>query len=129
MEDINIGVGVTFPLKVTNHKDLSGVYPVEGELKLITDNLLSLLQYTLGQRIRQEDFGNKLVSILEEPNNIILDRAVYTYLRVSISKYEPRISIKDIHTIRDGTKVNIIITYILVSNGSEQNLGFSYNTY
>ena len=128
MEDINIGVGVTFPLKVTDHNGKSGVYPVEGDLRLITDNLVSILQYTLGQRIRQEDFGNRLISIIEEPNNLVLDRAVYTYLRLAINKYEPRITVKDIHTVRDGTVVNIVITYTLISNSSEHSLGLSYNT-
>lgn len=129
MEDINIGVGVTFPLKVTEFKGHSGVYPVEGDIQLIQDNLVSILQYTVGQRIRQEDFGNKLISIIEEPNNLVLDRAVYTYLRIAISKYEPRIKIKDINTIKDGSTVNIVITYSLISNGSEHSLGLSYNLY
>jgi phage baseplate assembly protein W len=129
MEDINIGVGVTFPLKVTEFKGYSGVYPVEGDIQLIQDNLVSILQYTIGQRIRQEDFGNKLISIIEEPNNLVLDRAVYTYLRIAISKYEPRIKIKDINTIKDGSTVNIVITYNLISNGSEHSLGLSYNLY
>lgn len=128
MEDINIGVGVTFPLNVTNNNGKSGVYPVEGDIRLITDNLVSILQYTIGQRVRQEDFGNRLVSIIEEPNNLVLDRAVYTYLRLAINKYEPRITVRDIHTVKDGTIVNIVITYNLISNGSEHSLGLSYNT-
>lgn len=129
MEDINIGVGVTFPLKVTESNGYSGVYPVEGDIQLIQDNLIAILQYTIGQRIRQEDFGNKLVSIIEEPNNLVLDRVVYTYLRIAISKYEPRITIKDINTTRDGSTVNMVIIYNLVSNGSEHSLGLSYNIY
>lgn len=129
MEDINIGVGVTFPLKVTESKGYSGVYPVEGDIQLIQDNLIAILQYTIGQRIRQEDFGNKLVSIIEEPNNLVLDRVVYTYLRIAIGKYEPRITIKNINTTRDGSTVNMVIIYNLVSNGSEHSLGLSYNIY
>ena len=127
MKDLSIGIGVTFPLKVTDHKGESGVYPVEGDLQLITENLLAIFQYVIGQRIRQEDFGNNLISILEEPNNIILDRTIYTYLRMAINTYEPRIRVKDIHTTRSGTSVNILITYSLVSTGSENSVSLSYN--
>ena len=58
-----VGIGVTFPIQLTrNEKGETGWYPVNGDFKLIRDNISAILYYMIGQRFRQENlvvnFGN-----------------------------------------------------------------------
>ena len=49
-----VGNGMTYPIVLgTNSDKKTGWYPVLGSTKLITDNLNSLLQYSIGERFRQ----------------------------------------------------------------------------
>lgn len=65
-----VGIGVTYPIQLTtNEKGERGWYPVNGDFKLIRDNISSILYYMIGQRFRQENFGSKLWQCIEEPNS------------------------------------------------------------
>ena len=56
-----VGIGVTFPIQLTrNEKGETGWYPVNGDFKLIRDNISAILYYMIGQRFRQENFPSQL---------------------------------------------------------------------
>lgn len=101
MEELNIkqkaiGSGILFPLEVTSKEGKSGVYPVLGDMNLIENNIQSLIYYPYGFRYRQEEYGTKLESYIEEPNTQALNFLIKAHISSTIGAYESRIILKRI---------------------------------
>lgn len=130
MESINldiIGRGVTYPIILTENEDgKTGWYPISND-KLIEHNLGSILNYSIGQRFREEDFGTRLWECLEEPNTQALAFLVDQFLKDCISRWEPRITYKSSTITRDGSKLNILITYVINSTNSSKSATVTYD--
>lgn len=106
--ELAIGSGVTFPIEITEttrkvwddssktytSKKVKGWYPKLGDINLIKHNLESLIVYNRGFRIRQEDYGNVLESLLEEPNSQALRFYIKQEIISLFNTFEPRISFK-----------------------------------
>ena len=123
-----VGNGMTYPIVLgTNSDKKTGWYPVLGSTKLITDNLNSLLQYSIGERFRQEDFGTRLWECIEEPNTQAQAFLINTFLKEAISLYEDRINYKEAIISRSGNKLHIEMHYILKQSNEEKSLGITYN--
>ena len=123
-----VGNGMTYPIVLgTNSDKKTGWYPVFGSTKLITDNLNSLLQYSIGERFRQEDFGTRLWECIEEPNNQAQAFLINTFLKEAISLYEDRINYKESIISRSGNKLHIEMHYILKQSNEEKSLNITYD--
>lgn len=123
-----VGNGMTYPIVLgTNSDKKTGWYPVLGSTKLITDNLNSLLQYSIGERFRQEDFGTRLWECIEEPNNQAQAFLINTFLKEAISLYEDRINYKEAIISISGNKLHIEMHYTLNQSNEEKSLGITYN--
>ena len=123
-----IGNGMVYPIVLgTNSEHKTGWYPVIGNTKLITDNLNALLQYTIGERFRQEDFGTRLWECIEEPNTQAQAFLINTFLKEAISLYEDRINYKESIISRSGNKLHIEMHYILKQSNEEKSLSITYN--
>lgn len=115
-----IGTGAIFPINLLENKDgLIGWYPVQGSPTLIENNLRALIEYPIGQRLREESFGTRLWECIEEPNTQALTFMVREFLNQAISQFEPRIKIHNVTTIRNNTKLSIVMEYS-VSNTNQQ---------
>ena len=91
-----VGIGVTFPIQLTrNEKGETGWYPVNGDFKLIRDNISAILYYMIGQRFRQENFGSKLWQCIEEPNSQALSFIIKEFLKQAIGAWEQRKTFKN----------------------------------
>lgn len=124
----SIGTGALFPIQLsTDQNGNRGWYPVEGDVGLIENNLRSLVEYEIGQRFRQEEFGTRLSSCLEEPNNQALGFFVRKIITEAISRYEERIQIKRITTERDSAKIHIVMEYKVVGLNSDSYMSLTYN--
>ena len=123
-----VGNGMTYPIVLgTNSDKKTGWYPVLGSTKLITDNLNSLLQYSIGERFRQEDFGTRLWECIEEPNTQAQAFLINTFLKEAISLYEDRINYKESIISRSGNKLHIEMHYILKQSNEEKSLNITYD--
>ena len=123
-----VGTGLTYPIVLgTNSDKKTGWYPVLGSTKLITDNLNSLLQYIIGERFRQDDFGTRLWECIEEPNTQAQAFLINTFLKEAISLYEDRINYKEAIISRSGNKLHIEMHYTLKQSNEEKSLGITYN--
>ena len=123
-----VGNGMTYPIVLgTNSDKKTGWYPVLGSTKLITDNLNSLLQYSIGERFRQEDFGTRLWECIEEPNTQAQAFLINTFLKEAISLYEDRINYKEAIISRSGNNLHIEMHYTLKQSNEEKSLGITYN--
>ena len=123
-----IGNGMVYPIVLgTNSEHKTGWYPVIGDTKLISDNLNALLQYTIGERFRQEDFGTRLWECIEEPNTQAQAFLINTFLKEAISLYEDRINYKESIISRSGNKLHIEMHYILKQSNEEKSLNITYD--
>ena len=123
-----VGNGMVYPIVLgTNSEHKTGWYPVIGDTKLITDNINALLQYTIGERFRQEDFGTRLWECIEEPNTQAQAFLINTFLKEAISLYEDRINYKESIISRSGNKLHIEMHYILKQSNEEKSLSITYD--
>lgn len=107
-----IGVGAGFPIFLTqNEYGLTSWQPLEGDINLINQNIASILNYQLGQRIRQEDFGGRLWEAIEEPNNQASEFLVRRFIKDALKEWEERITVTDVKITRTGSKMNIEILF------------------
>jgi len=122
-----IGSGVLFPIKLeTNSSGQSGWYPVTGSTDLILHNINSVIQYELGFRIRQEDFGTRLWECIEEPNTQAQAFLVYQFVRQALVKWENRIVITGTKLFREGTKLTIQINYSIKNTNQTDTVSATY---
>lgn len=122
-----IGSGVLFPFSITkNASGATGVYPVKGTTDLILHNINSIIQYELGFRIRQEDFGTRLWECIEEPNTQAQAFLVNQFVKQALLKWENRIAITNTELIRQGTKLSIFIHYNIKNTNFGDVVGATY---
>lgn len=118
----SIGSGPTFPIQLKNGSWL----PVKGSLDLIEDNIISILTYQLGFRIRQEIFGTRNYECLEEPNINTTRLLIYRFTIEAIEAWEPRVKLIETKVFFDTTSININLKYKVLTNQSIGELDFSY---
>ena len=133
MEEYNqniaaIGIGAIFPIELKeNNQGQTGWYPVYGDSKLIEENIKALLLYEIGQRLRQEDFGTKLIEVLEEPNTSALSLLVREYIMQALAKYESRVVVTKISSTRLNQKLHILLEFRIVELNQDSFLEAQYN--
>lgn len=133
MEEYNqniaaIGIGAIFPIELKeNNQGQTGWYPVYGDSKLIEENIKALLLYEIGQRLRQEDFGTKLIEVLEEPNTSALSFLVREYIMQALAKYESRVVVTKISSTKLNQKLHILLEFRIVELNQDSFLEAQYN--
>lgn len=125
-----IGIGATYPIQIQkNELGETGWYPINGSLELIKNNISSILYYMIGQRFRQENFGNRLMECIEEQNTQALSFIIKEFIKTSIGTWEHRILLKRILVERINHKINIEVNYVLKEdNQNNQYLNISYDS-
>ena len=123
-----IGIGAIFPIELEeNDQGQTGWYPVYGDSKLIEENIKALLLYEIGQRLRQEDFGTRLIEVLEEPNTSALSFLIREYIMQALNKYESRVQINKISSIRLNQKLHILLEFRIVELNLDSFIEAQYN--
>lgn len=108
-----IGSGVIYPIILKTSDNGSGWYPVTGTPNLILHNINSIIQYELGFRIRQEDFGTRLLECIEEPNTQAQAFLVDQFVKQALTKWENRINITRTEISKSGTNLSIYVHYTI----------------
>ena len=124
-----IGIGAIFPIELKeNDQGQTGWYPVYGDSKLIEENIKALLLYEIGQRLRQEDFGTRLIEVLEEPNtSSALSFLIREYIMQALNKYESRVLITKISSTRLNQKLHILLEYKIIELNLDSFIEAQYN--
>lgn len=111
-----IGKGVLFPIVLSPNPDnpnIQGWYPTVGNPDLIKSNLITLIEYHIGQRFRQEYYGTRLWECLEEPSVPMLLYLVNSFLSEAIEEFEERITFKSVTGYLKGSKIFLELSYNL----------------
>ncbi len=123
-----IGIGAIFPIELEeNDQGQTGWYPVYGDSKLIEENIKALLLYEIGQRLRQEDFGTRLIEVLEEPNTSALSFLIREYIMQALNKYESRVLITKISSTRLNQKLHILLEFKIIELNLDSFIEAQYN--
>lgn len=123
-----IGIGAIFPIELEeNDQGQTGWYPVCGDSKLIEENIKALLLYEIGQRLRQEDFGTRLIEVLEEPNTSALSFLIREYIMQALNKYESRVLITKISSTRLNQKLHILLEFKIIELNLDSFIEAQYN--
>lgn len=127
-----IGTGAMFPVVLEEARDSSGNiiledggpkkgwYPIKGDIKLIEQNMKNIIHTLIGSRLRGEDFGSRVHEMLEEPNTRVTTFLTSKFVTESIIKWEPRVKQVKVTTESLNHKLNIILTYKLENDPSQQ---------
>lgn len=124
----SIGSGVPFPIKLAKvqveeevptedgnvqviKKELTSWKLIQGDIDLIRQNIISILTFLIGQRIRQEYFGSRVHECIEEPNTNVQSFTVKKFIKEAISTWEPRIKALDVNLTREFDKLYIHIRF------------------
>ena len=114
MEDTNINVlyigsGPMFPINLTEKNGNLGWFISEGNLDLVKQNLVTYFNTPLHSRFRDGDYGNRLHTILEEPNTNVLRRLVRDWVISGIKSWEPRLKSLEINltVVKEGLLISI----------------------
>ena len=125
-----IGSGVLFPIILTpNTNGTSTWATVSGDNRLIENNIMAVLLFELGQRLRQENFGTRLMEALEEQNNQLLSFLVKRFLVEGINYWEPRIDLlqSDVTLTQNEDFLYINLTPRVILTQNVLDLNFNYN--
>ena len=123
-----IGIGAIFPIELEeNDQGQTGWYPVYGDSKLIEENIKALLLYEIGQRLRQEDVGTRLIEVLEEPNTSALSFLIREYIMKALNKYESRVLITKISSTRLNQKLHILLEFKIIELNLDSFIEAQYN--
>ena len=121
-----IGSGAYFPIILSDVKTkilINGKWEevttkswkiLEGDINLVKQNLVALINYQLGFRFRQENFGTRLWECLEEPNTTVIETLV-------------RIRALNVEVNRSGEKLYIKLYYAIRGDKNINELDFEYN--
>lgn len=119
----SVGSGPLFPIELDNN---GGWGIVKGDLSLIENNLISILVFQVGWKLRQEIFGTRVYETLEEPNVPTLRLLVYRFVKDAIASWEPRIVLRENIITFTKTSVDIHIKYEVNTSNLVGELDFSY---
>ena len=118
-----VGSGITFPILL----DSSGKPTISTGFPLIKSSLLILLNWALGVKMFNEDFGCRIKELLDEPNNTILASLVITFVRSAIAQWETRITLLNTTIVKvTSDTLEIKLTYVIVNTQQQDSFIFPF---
>lgn len=118
------GQGLSFPPRVG--PDGAIVWSA-GELN-VRECICTILRTRPGERVERATFGCGLDRYLFEPNTVATLRLITEDVRLSLSRWEPRITVDNLTAVLhpdDPRAVDVTITYTLVATGIRERVGLT----
>lgn len=118
-----IGGGITLPIKLVNGKP-----PIESGFDLIRASIRMILSWEFGTRFFLNEFGSELNSLLEEPNDHVLENLISTFVTDAVTRWENRVQLLDVQVQREESisKISITLTYRIVNTQREDTFVFPF---
>lgn len=140
----SIGSGAYFPIQLTTiigedgkpekvtlpdgtQVDKISWEPLRGDINLVKQNIIAIVTYQLGQKLRQENFGSRTWECIEEPNTSAQAYLIRDFLRDAISAWEPRVRAISTQMTKQSEKLYIKLNFQLNDSQSVEELNFEYN--
>lgn len=102
--------GVGFPWILTN-----GRVEMVSTRAMIKSSLLILLNWELGHRYRRLNYGSRISTLLEEPNDFVTESLVKFFIMDVIDDWEPRVEFRRIKTLKTSpTGIRVDLEYSIL---------------
>jgi phage baseplate assembly protein W len=101
-------MGCPYPIKKTGH----GYFFKQSGVNQIKSDLLILLLTNPKERCMHPDFGTPLRKLLFEPADKILVKKVRDVIVAALTKWEPRVSFKDINVSLDPENSSVSVELV-----------------
>ncbi len=89
---------------------------------LIKESLVQIVTTGRGERVMRPDFGSSAFTFIFENNDQILAELIRDEISTAIAKFEPRVVVRDITTVKEDNEVVITILYIVNLTGQQDNV-------
>lgn len=111
--------GIKFPFTILSG-DMSLLDTNETKQKGVHSELMHLIFTPSGQRLRDPEFGTKLIQFIFNPNDNETWSDILTEIKDKVAKYIPSCSIKDLEVTETDNGVGIVVNvkYSLKENGA-----------
>ena len=110
--------GIAFPLQKGTDS-----FPAKAEdADLILQSILQILSTTRGERIMRPEFGSNIHKFIFANNTDFLASLIAAEAESAISRFEPRVAIREIRAERRETEVILTVEYIIKATGERQTL-------
>ena len=127
-----LGKGIKFPFTI--QQTGSGVVKkaniaVSSDAELVRESIRIILSTNKGERVMRPDFGADLAKLAFAPNSTATATMLSYTIREALELWEPRIEVKKVSAVPDGTernKLDIQIEYKLLTSNSQENLVFPF---
>lgn len=110
--------GIKFPITVLQG-DMSLIDTNGNKQKSVHSELMHLIFTPSGQRLRDPEFGTKLIQFIFNPNDNETWSDILTEIKDKVARYIPDCSIKDLEVTESDNGIGIVVNvkYALKENG------------
>lgn len=89
---------------------------------LVRQSVVQIVTTSKGERVMRPDFGSNAMSFVFENNNDLLAELIREEVTTAITKFEPRVIVRDVQTSRDSNEVTITVIYVVVLTGKQDSV-------
>lgn len=115
--------GISFPFRKGRK---SFPEKVEGD-DLIRESVLQILLTARGERVMRPDFGSGVFRLVFENTGRLMEEMIKTEVVSVLTKYEPRISVRNVSVFTEGSSVDVEIDYVVISTRRDQKVNMNFN--
>lgn len=103
-----IGQGLAFPLQISQQGGLAlarGTNDIEQAIRII-------LGTSRGERVMRPEFGCRIHELVFAPNNATTRRLVAYYVEEALTRWEPRVTLKEVNVVADQARDGALLVEI-----------------
>lgn len=104
-----------------------GYFTTRATKDLIRSSIRMILHTRIGERIMLPEFGSRLHELAFEPMDDILRQLARTFVIDAITRWEPRVTLREVKitTDADNSRFGIVAIYIINENAEQDSLVLS----
>jgi hypothetical protein len=121
-----LGKGLIFPIII----DSNGKPSVGVGTTLIKSSLQTILSWPKNTRFFLPSFGSNLYALLEEPNDLVVDRLIQKFIQDAVAQWETRIQLLALKITRNSINPgNLVVTlkYRILENNIVDEFVYPFN--
>ncbi len=85
--------------------------------ELVAQSIQQIVLTAPGERVMRPDFGSNAYAFVFENNDEILEELIRSEVVGAIGKYEPRATVQNVITERDGSQIIVTIQFVVNLTG------------
>lgn len=104
-----------------------GYFTTRATKDLIRSSIRAILHTRIGERVMLPEFGSRLHELTFEPMDDILKQLARTFVIDAITRWEPRVTLRDVKIVTDPDlhDFGVVAIYIINENAEQDSLTLS----